>query len=92
MFGFIKNVFVAAMSFFSCKALKCASMINQKCKIWLEIININSNQPLFYPCNVNINERAGSCNIINDPCEKLCVSDVVKNINVEVCNLMSRTN
>ena len=31
-------------------------------------------------------------NNINDPYAKLCVSDVFKNINVRVSNLMSRTN
>ena len=30
--------------------------------------------------------------IINDPYAKLCVPDVVKNINVKLFNLMSRTN
>ena len=39
-----------------------------------------------------MNTCSGSWNNINDPCAKLCVSDVVKNINVKVFNLMSRTN
>ena len=33
-----------------------------------------------------------SCNNINDPFAKLCVPDVVKNLNGNVFNLMSRTN
>ena len=33
-----------------------------------------------------------SCNNINDPYAKLCVSDAIKNINAEVFNIMSRTN
>ena len=32
------------------------------------------------------------CNNINDPYAKLCVPDVIKNINVKVFNLISRTN
>ena len=39
-----------------------------------------------------MNTCSGSWNNINDPYAKLCVSDVVKNINVKVFNLMSRTN
>ena len=35
---------------------------------------------------------SGSCNNINDPSAKLCVSDTVKNINAKLFNLMSRTN
>ena len=33
-----------------------------------------------------------SCNNISDPYAKLCVPDVVKNINIKILNLMSRTN
>ena len=32
------------------------------------------------------------CNNINNPCTKLCVPDVVKNLNVKVFNLVSGTN
>ena len=34
----------------------------------------------------------GSCNNVNDPFAKLCVPDVVKDGNLKVFNLMSRTN
>ena len=52
MFGFIKKVFVVAMLFFSSNALRCVSMINQECKIRSEIIDINTNEPLFYPYSI----------------------------------------
>ena len=67
-------------------------MNNQECKARPEVININSNDLLFYPCSIIINKCSGSCNNINDPYAKLCVPDVVKGINVKVFNLMSRTN
>ena len=47
---------------------------------------------MFYPNSFTINKCKGSCNTINDPYAKLCVPDTIKNINVEVFNLMSRTN
>ena len=50
-------------------------MNNQDCKIKPEIININSNEPSFYPYSVKINKCSSSC---NDPFAKLCLSDVVK--------------
>ena len=46
MFGFIKKIFVVAMTFFSCNALKCVSMNNQECKIRLEKLEINNNYPV----------------------------------------------
>ena len=80
------------MALFSCNALKYISMINQECKVRLAIININSDEPLFYPYSFLVNKCSGSCNDINNPYAKLCVPNVVKNINIKVFNLMSRIN
>ena len=44
MFGFIKQIFVEAMSFFSCSVLKCVSMNNEECKVRPDIINVSSNE------------------------------------------------
>ena len=72
--------------------LECVSMNNQECKIRSEIIDVNTNEPVFYPYTIKINKCKGNCNIINDSYAKLCISDAIKNINVKVFNLMSRTN
>ena len=72
--------------------LKCVSMSNQECKVTPVIMNINSDGPSFYPYSILVNICSGSCNNINDPYAKLCVPDVVENINIKVFNLMSRTN
>ena len=97
MFRFIKNCFFTAMTFFNynilnVNSLECVSMNNQECKIRSEIVNVCSNKPLFYPYSIKINKCKSSCNSINDPNAKICVPDVIKNINVKVFNLMSRTN
>ena len=67
-------------------------MNNQECKARPKIINVNSNEPAFYPFSIKVNKCSGSCNNINDPYAKLCVPDIIKNINVRVFNLMSRIN
>ena len=97
MFGFVKQIFVSAMVFFGCNissvnSLKCVSINNQECKVRPEIININSNEPLFYPYSIKVNKCSSSCNNTNDPNSKMSVPGVVKNINVKIFNLMSRTN
>ena len=89
-------MFFTAMTFLGCivlnaNFLECVSMINQECKIRSEIINANTNEPMFYPYSIKINTCKGS-NTINDPYAKLCVPDGIENINVKVFNLMSRTN
>ena len=67
-------------------------MNNQTCKIRPEIIIVNSNEPVFYPFSIKTSKCSGSCNTINDPYAKICVSDVAKDLNVKVFNLTSRTN
>ena len=67
-------------------------MNNKKCKIRPEVININSNEPPVFPYSIEVNRCSGSCDNINDLYAKLCVPDVVKNINVKVPKLVSRTN
>ena len=88
MFEFIEKVFVVTTSFISCNALnavplKCVSMNNQKCRMRPEITNINSSKPTFYSYSINVNKCSGSCNNINDPYAKLCVPDVVNNVNIK---------
>ena len=76
----------------SATQLNCISMKNQECKVRPEIININSNNPIFYPFSIKINKCSRNCNNINNPYAKICVLDVIKDLNVKVFNLMSRTN
>ena len=76
----------------SCNAIKCVSMNNQECIIRPQLININSNEPSFYLYSIKVNRYSGSCNNIKDLYTKICVPDVVKNINVKIFNLVSRTN
>ena len=86
-----------AMTFFCCNvlnlnSLECVSMNNQECKIRSERINVNTNEPAFYPYSITINKFKGSCNTINGPYAKLCVPDTSKNVNVKAFNLMSGAN
>ena len=67
-------------------------MKNQKCKVRPEIIDINSNYPIFYPFSIKTNNCSGNCNNISDPYARICTPDAVKNLNVKVFNLMARTN
>ena len=106
MFGFIKKVFFAGFlssvnpfsvtqlsaTALSAAPLKCVSMTNQECKVGPEIVNVNKGDPLFFPFRIKTNKCSGSCNNINSPFAKMCILDAVKNLNVKLFNLMSRTN
>ena len=81
------------LSFFTnVSSLSRISMKNKPCKARPQIVNVNSDNPIFYPFSIKTNKCSGNCNNINDPYSKICVPDVVKNLNVKVFNLMSRTN
>ena len=78
------------MTFFSsnswnASSSKCVSMNNQECTKRSEIINVNTNESLFYPYSIKINRCKGNCNTINDPYAQICVPD--NNTNVKVFNL-----
>ena len=96
MFRFIKKcLFVGSLfvsNLVSTTALSFVSMSNQACKVRPGIININSNNLVFYPFSIKTNKCSSNCNNVNDLHVKICVPGVVKDLNVKVFNLMSRTN
>ena len=47
---------------------------------------------MFCPYSIKVNKCSGSCSNNYDPYAKLCVPDIIKNINVKIFNLISRIN
>ena len=96
MLGFIKTCFFTRLVFLSTltsiNLLSCISMNNQECKVRPQIVNVNGDDPVFFPFSIKTSKCSGSCNNINNPLAKLCVPDVVKNLNVKVFSLASGTN
>ena len=98
MFAFIKKCFFTGLTFLSTLtrvnslSLSYISMNNQERKVRPQIVNTNSDELVFYPLSIETSKCGGSCYNINDPYAKMCVPDVVNNLNVKVFNLMSRTN
>ena len=71
---------------------RCIAINNQECKVRPQIVNVNSEEPVFFPFRIKTSKCSSSCNDVNVLYAKLCFLDVVKNLNVKVFNLMSRTN
>ena len=67
-------------------------MANQECKVRPQIVNLNRDEPVLFPFSIKASKCSGSCNNISNPYAKLCVPDVIRNFNVKVFNLMSRSN
>ena len=96
IFGFVKKAFFVGLTillgFTNANLLSCISMNNQEYKTRPQVVNVNGDEPVFFPFSIKTNKCSGSCNNINYLYAKICVPDVVKNLNVKVLNIMSRTN
>ena len=89
--GLLKKAFFAGLTILSsvnplnaiplsATPLKCVSMTNQECKVRPQIVNISSDEPVFYPFSIKTSKCSGSCNNINEPYAKMCVPDIVKKL------------
>ena len=58
-------------------SLNCVLMSNQKCKTRPQIVNVNGDDPMFFPFSIKTSKCSGSCNNINNPLAKLCVPHVI---------------
>ena len=96
MLRFTKKCFFTGLAFLliltGVNSLSCISMNNQECRVRPQIVSVNSKGPVFFPFSIKTSKCSGSCNDVNEPYAKLRVPDSVKNLNVRVFILMSRTN
>ena len=74
IFRFVKKVFFLELIILSnfANTLNCISMKNQECKRRPQVININSNNPIFYPFSIKTSKCSGNCNNINLIAINLC--------------------
>ena len=79
VFRFVKNIFFVGLAILS-NFTKVSP---------LSCISMTNQKCKTRPQVVNC---SGNCNNINNPYTKNCVPDAIKNLNVKVFNLMSRTN
>ena len=90
----IISLLISLFDIIKTKALECVSVINQKCIPRPKILNVNEGvgEALFYPYNVLVIKCSGSCNTLDNPMSKICVPNVIKNINMQVYNFLMRLN
>ena len=86
------NLAISLFSILKVKALECVSVINEKCMSTPKIINLNVDEPVFYPLSIKVNKCDRDCNNSNDPMAKLCVPDIVRDMNIKVFNLLAGIN
>ena len=50
---------------------------------YYKLLNVNSNNPIFYPFSIKISNSGGNCNNVNYPYAKICDPDIIKTLNVK---------
>ena len=80
MFGLIKKMFIGLLASVAVNAsshTKYVSLNNQKCEIQPTLINLHPNeytqQLYYYPFTVKLDRCVGSCNILNDLLNEVCI-------------------
>ena len=71
-------------SFTSTNSLSCISMNNQQCKARPQVVNVNGDEPLFFPFTIKTSKCSVSYNNINHLYAKICIPNVAKNLNVSI--------
>ena len=58
VFGFVKKVFLVGLTILSgfenANSLSCISMNNQECKTRPQVVNVNGDEPVFFPFSIEI--------------------------------------
>ena len=58
MFGFVKKALFTGLTILSSvnlltiTPLRCNSVTNQECKVRLNVVNLNNDEPVFYPFSI----------------------------------------
>ena len=88
------NLAISLFNVLKVNVLECLSVINRECKPRPKILDVNEGigEALFYPYNVLVNKCSGSCNTLDDPMARLCVPNIIKNVNIKVYNFLMRLN
>ena len=88
------NLAISLFSILKVNTLECLSIINPECMPRPKIVDVNEDvgEASFYPYNVQANKCSGSCNTLEDPMARLCVPNIIKNVNMKVYNFLKRLN
>ena len=75
---------------------KCVSLISQKCQIQPALINLHPNEYSqefhYYPFVVKLDRYVGSCNILKDLSNKICIPNKTEYLNLNVFNMIPGIN
>ena len=80
IFRFVKKVFFVGLTIlsgftnansFNAIPWSCISMNNQECKTRPQVVNVNEDEPVFFPFSIKTSKCSDSCNNVNYPFAKI---------------------
>ena len=75
---------------------KCISLYNQQCITQPTLTNLHPNEYgqglRWYPLAVNLHRCMGSCNTINDLCNRVCFPNETEDLDLNVFNMITNIN
>ena len=76
MVGFIKKHFIGLSSFGGLLAsghIESVSLNHRLYQVRPKLVDINSNEPIYYPFTVTVNKCSGCCNTFDDTYAQICL-------------------
>ena len=98
MYGIILKMFIVLLSNILNRSnhTKCVSLRNQKCMIQPTVINLHPNEYSqenhYHPFVVKLDRCVGSCNALNELCNKVCVPNKTEDLNLSLLNMITGIN
>ena len=90
MFWRIKQVLIVIIEWIL--SSKICVFSNEPCIARPTLIDLNSIKLNYYPFMISLDDRTGSYKVIDDLSSKICLHSKIKDINVKVFNMITRTN
>ena len=86
------NLAISLFNVLKVNTIECLSAINEECMPRRKILNVNEGigEALFYLYNVLVNKCSGNCNTLDNPMSRICVPNIIKNVNINVYNFLMR--
>lgn len=96
MSGFIKQTYIALvlamLGIGKPLATKCVSMNERPCMVGPTVIVLNSDELHYYTLFISLGWCVRSCNAVEDPFDRICVSNKIKDVNLKVLDMTEGAN
>ena len=86
MVKFIKQIFIALLSFSASLVTKCKFLNNESCLVGPTLIDLVPNQLHYYTFMFSLDRSNGNCDTLDDPSGKICVLNKKEDVNLNVFN------